>query len=103
MRVMLEGNHNTAHNYIGGTIGDPHTPFVIGDPFVFLIHSNVDRLYATWQLQPEKAWRLDPDRIYGSESDTATDRNLSRSSHRNSVSIGTLGRCGCSRGQKSLL
>ena len=27
MRVMLEGNHNTAHNYIGGTIGDPHTSF----------------------------------------------------------------------------
>ncbi|MGA6990570.1 MAG: tyrosinase family protein [Nitrososphaeraceae archaeon] len=70
MRVMLEGNHNTAHNYIGGTIGDPHTSF--RDPFVFLIHSNVDRLYATWQLQPEKEWRLDPDRIYGSESDTTT-------------------------------
>lgn len=70
MRVMLEGNHNTAHNYIGGTIGDPHTSF--RDPFVFLIHSNVDLLYATWQLQPEKEWRLDPDRIYGSESDTTT-------------------------------
>jgi hypothetical protein len=70
MRVMLESNHNTAHNYIGGTIGDPHTSF--RDPFVFLLHSNVDRLYATWQLQPEKDWRLDPDRIYGSESDTTT-------------------------------
>lgn len=70
MRVMLEGNHNLAHNYIGGTIGDPHTSF--RDPVVFLIHSNVDRLYAAWQLQPGKEWRLDPERIYGSESDTTT-------------------------------
>jgi len=70
MRVMLESNHNIAHNYIGGTIGDPHTSF--RDPFVFLIHSNVDRLFASWQLQPEKEWRLDPDRIYGSEADTTT-------------------------------
>jgi Common central domain of tyrosinase len=70
MRVMLEGNHNRAHNYIGGTIGDPHTSF--RDPFVFLLHSNVDRLFATWQLQRGKEWRLDPVRIYGSESDTTT-------------------------------
>jgi hypothetical protein len=70
MRVMLEGNHNIAHGYIGGTIGDPHTSF--RDPFVFLIHSNVDRLYTTWQLQPGKEWRLEPDHIYGSESETET-------------------------------
>ena len=70
MRVMLEGNHNTAHNYIGGTIGDPHTSF--RDPFVFLLHSNVDRLFATWQLQLGKEWRLDPELIYGSESNTTT-------------------------------
>jgi hypothetical protein len=70
MRVMLEQNHNIAHNYIGGTIGDSHTSF--RDPFVFLIHSNVDRLYAAWQLQAGKEWRLDPERIYGSESNTTT-------------------------------
>jgi Common central domain of tyrosinase len=70
MRVMLEGNHNIAHGYIGGTIGDPHTSF--RDPFVFLLHSNVDRLYTTWQLQPGEEWRLQPDRIYGSESETET-------------------------------
>ena len=70
MRVMLEGNHNIVHNYIGGTIGDPHTSF--RDPFVFLLHSNVDRLFATWQLQPEKKWRLNPEQIYGSESNTTT-------------------------------
>ena len=41
MRVMLESNHNRAHVYIGGTISDPHISF--RDPFVFLLHSNVDR------------------------------------------------------------
>jgi hypothetical protein len=70
MRVMLESNHNQAHNYIGGTIGDPHISF--RDPFVFLLHSNVDRLYTTWQLHPGSQWRLDPERIYGSESETDT-------------------------------
>jgi len=35
-------------------------------------HSNVDRLYATWQLQPGEEWRLQPDRIYGLESETET-------------------------------
>src|SRR5688500_6524221 len=32
MRRKLEHIHNWAHNYIGGTIGDPHTAF--RDPFV---------------------------------------------------------------------
>jgi hypothetical protein len=32
----------------------------------------VDRLYAAWQLQPGHQWRLDPERIYGSESETET-------------------------------
>jgi hypothetical protein len=70
MRVMLESNHNQAHNYIGGTIGDPHISF--RDPFVFLLHSNVDRIYTMWQLQAGHSWRLDPDRVYGSESETKT-------------------------------
>lgn len=71
MRQALERKHDLAHNYIGGTIGDPHTSF--RDPFVFLLHSNVDRLFATWQLQPEhKKERLNPDTVYGDESDTET-------------------------------
>jgi tyrosinase-like protein len=68
MRAVLEGMHNGAHGYIGGTLADPHRSF--RDPFVFLLHSNVDRLFALWQLQPGHAERLDPERIYGSESDT---------------------------------
>ena len=54
--------HGLAHSYIGGTIGNPHTSF--RDPFVFLIHSNVDRLWAMWQTQPGHSERLDPTRVY---------------------------------------
>jgi hypothetical protein len=70
MRNGLEGAHNTVHGYIGGTIGNAHTSFE--DPFVFLLHSNVDRLFALWQLVPGKAWRLDPSLVYGDESGTDT-------------------------------
>ncbi len=69
-------DHGLAHRFIGGNIGggrtsDPaHTSFE--DPFVFLLHSNVDRLWASWQLSPngfearaEPAWRLEPPWIYG--------------------------------------
>jgi hypothetical protein len=66
MRLALEGAHNAAHGYIGGTIGDGHTAF--RDPFVFLIHSNVDRLFAMWQTQPGQEWRLDPNLVYGVET-----------------------------------
>lgn len=67
MRRRLERVHNSAHSYIGGTIGDDHTAF--RDPFVFLIHSNVDRLFAMWQYK-NKDERLNPDTLYGEESET---------------------------------
>lgn len=65
-RMALEGAHNSAHGYIGGTIGSGHSAFE--DPFVFLLHSNVDRLWASWQRAPGQAWRLDPSQVYGNES-----------------------------------
>jgi hypothetical protein len=34
---------------------------------VFLLHSNVDRLYAKWQTDPNHPERLDPATVYGSE------------------------------------
>jgi hypothetical protein len=68
MRLLLEGSHGRAHGFIGGTLGDPHTSF--RDPFVYLLHSNVDRLFAMWQLQPSHPERLDPNRVYGSEFDS---------------------------------
>ena len=57
--------HNYIHPYIGGSIGFGDTAFE--DPFVFLLHSNIDRLWAKWQLVPGKEWRLDPEQVYGVE------------------------------------
>jgi len=59
-------NHNSIHGYIGGTIGNGHTAFE--DPFVFLLHSNVDRLWAMWQCVQGQGWRLNPSTVYGNES-----------------------------------
>jgi hypothetical protein len=78
MRRKLEHVHNGAHSYIGGTIGDPHTAF--RDPFVFLIHSNVDRLFAAWQLRKGFEWRLQPDNVFGDD-----DKN----SEKNTVAYGS--------------
>jgi hypothetical protein len=66
MRAKLEEVHNSIHGYIGGTIGNAHTSF--RDPFVFLLHSNVDRLFAMWQTQPGHSDRLDPNHVYDPES-----------------------------------
>ena len=67
MRDRLEDAHNDAHSVLlGGTIGNPHVSF--RDPFVFLLHSNVDRLFARWQTDPAHTWRLDPNLVYGLES-----------------------------------
>ena len=70
MRLKLEHVHNYAHNYIGGSIGDAHTAF--RDPFIFLLHSNVDRLFAAWQLRKGQEFenRIDPEKVYGYEKDT---------------------------------
>ena len=73
-RTELESVHGQAHGYVGGTIGDGHTAFE--DPFVFLLHSEVDRLFAKWQLAPGRGWRLDPDRVYGSEENTTGVRGI---------------------------
>lgn len=69
-RQELESWHGTAHIYFGpgSTIRDAHSAFE--DPFVFLLHSNVDRLFAMWQAQAGQEWRLDPDQVYGDQSST---------------------------------
>jgi len=65
------GAHGAAHGYIGGNLGDPHLSF--RDPFVFLLHSNIDRLWAMWQRQPGfAAQRLDPAQVYNTEENTTT-------------------------------
>src|SRR5215212_7537669 len=70
MRQVLQNSHNNAHGYIGGSIGFQH--FSFHDPFVFLLHSNVDRLWAMWQTAPGKGWRLDPAQVYGVQGTAAS-------------------------------
>jgi hypothetical protein len=53
--------HSQAHSWLG--LGNAHTSF--RDPLVFLLHSNVDRLWAMWQTQPGHTDRLDPNQVYG--------------------------------------
>jgi hypothetical protein len=66
LNTNLTQAHNAAHGFIGGTIGNPHTSF--RDPFVFLLHSNVDRLFAMWQRDPAHPDRLKPNLVYGTDS-----------------------------------
>ena len=58
----LQPAHNDAHIYIDGTIGDAH--FSFHDPFVFLLHSNMDRLWAKWQTDPAYPERKKPGTAY---------------------------------------
>jgi hypothetical protein len=58
--------HGQGHTYIGGDLLDPHTSF--RDPFVFLMHSNIDRLFALWQRQTGHRERLDPAQLYKAQS-----------------------------------
>lgn len=67
VREAIEDAHNTAHTYfgVGSSIFNAHRSFE--DPFVFPLHSNVDRLWAKWQREPGREWRLNPTRVYGDE------------------------------------
>ena len=64
MRQLLESVHNAMHGFVN--MGGAHISF--RDPFVFLLHSNVDRLFARWQTDLEHPERLKPDTVYGTES-----------------------------------
>ena len=60
----LKGAHDSvAHSYIGGTITFEHYSF--HDPFVFLLHSNLDRLWAMWQRMLGHQDRLERATAYG--------------------------------------
>jgi hypothetical protein len=63
-RTAWEDIHNKAHQYFANI--SPHDAF--RDPFVFLLHSNIDRIFATWQRDPSHPERLDPATVYGAES-----------------------------------
>ncbi|MCI0741169.1 MAG: tyrosinase family protein [Gemmataceae bacterium] len=64
MRLLLEDVHDDMHGFV--RMGGQHISF--RDPFVFLLHSNVDRLFARWQTDPAHPERLEPDTVYGTES-----------------------------------
>lgn len=55
-QALKQAHDFVAHSYIGGTISDAHYSF--HDPFVFLLHSNLDRLWAKWQTDPAHHERL---------------------------------------------
>ncbi len=70
--------HGNMHSYIGGpggTLTNAHTSF--RDPFVFLLHSNIDRLLAMWQHNPAHPERLDPAQIYGAWTNTKGSGDVS--------------------------
>ncbi len=72
-RQLLEQVHNAMHGFVA--MGGQHISF--RDPFVFFLHSNVDRLFAKWQTQANQTARLDPTTVYGSESaDPELNTNL---------------------------
>ncbi|MGH9189943.1 MAG: tyrosinase family protein [Acidimicrobiales bacterium] len=73
-QLALESAHDTAHGYVGGDIGALHAAFE--DPFVFLLHANVDRLFAMWQTTPGQNWRLDPGQVYGDQANTADPKGI---------------------------
>jgi len=63
----MEGNpHGFAHTSFGGSIQDPAT--APKDPLFFLLHCNVDRLWAKWQRQNA---RFDPAVVASYDSNPA--------------------------------
>jgi hypothetical protein len=73
MAALEDCSHNYSHGYIGGDMSSPGTS--ARDPFFFLLHGNVDRLWAQWQRDPSHLERLDPMHTYGAS--LGTDANLS--------------------------
>jgi hypothetical protein len=70
----LQQAHNFVHCYIGGTMCNPgvavKSHYAFHDPFVFLLHANVDRLWAEWQTAAGHPERLDPVTAYaGAEAE----------------------------------
>lgn len=79
MRALLEDVHDAMHGFVN--MGNQHISF--RDPFVFLLHSNVDRLFARWQTDPAHPERLDSSTVYGTESnlDVAVNGHIQNVNH----------------------
>ncbi len=68
MWPLLRAIHDDMHGFVA--MGGAHVSF--RDPFVFLLHSNVDRLFAMWQTVPGKSQRLVPATVYGTDGAVLT-------------------------------
>lgn len=65
MWARLKIVHDAMHGFVA--MGGAHISF--RDPFVFFLHSNVDRLYAMWQTAVGHPERLVPSTVYGTDGD----------------------------------
>lgn len=64
MQALEDCSHNYSHGYIGGN--SMCCPVLSArDPFFFLLHGNVDRLWAQCQRNGSNLQRLDPSQTYG--------------------------------------
>ena len=79
LRQRIQQVHSDAHGYIGGTITQAHYSF--HDPFVFLLHSNIDRLYSMWQT-PSPATPSGSTRPPSTTTTAPTPVSTARSSRR---------------------
>lgn len=64
-------NHNSAHGYIGGGGDMSFISMAAQDPFFFLLHANVDRLWAQWQRAPSALSRVDRNTAYDLDQSNA--------------------------------
>lgn len=63
MWARVKITHDSMHGFVA--MGGAHTSF--RDPFVFFLHSNVDRLFAMWQTAVGHPERLVPGTVYGTD------------------------------------
>lgn len=76
-KVIEEHPHNMAHYGIGGTMFDPKT--ATNDPIFWIIHTNVDRIWYTWQERyPELANTYNGNTKPNSTVENATPEDMLR-------------------------
>ena len=69
MSALEDCSHNYSHGYIGGSSGNmSYLSLAAQDPFFFLLHGNIDRLWAQWQRNPSNLALLDPTMTYSPDT-----------------------------------
>ncbi len=67
-QTVEEPTHANTHIYLYPGF----TAKAASDPFFFLLHANVDRIWAAWQRNPAIPGRVDPTSVYGTDSGHAS-------------------------------